>query len=191
MHSDPQFIVFTGPMFGSKTTKMLSVIERYRYQRKKVAVFKPIIDERYAKSFISTHSGAKISATRIKEGEQILEYLSACEEKYDVIAVDEAFMIKGVASSLVSLFRKGYTVIVSSIQLSSSGQVFEEIRDILPWATKIQVCPAVCPVTGRDAFYTHRKVDLDKEIVVGGAETYEPRCWEHHPIMNDSSNFGD
>jgi thymidine kinase len=100
-------------------------------------------------------------------------------------------MIKGVSSVLLSLFRQGYNIVVSSLQLSSSGKVFEEMKEMMPWATNIQVCPAVCPVTGRDAYYTFRKVDDDSEIVIGGSETYEPRCWQHHPLMNDSSGFGD
>ena len=184
MNNDPRFIIFTGPMFGSKTTKMMSVIERYQYQGKKVASFKPLMDDRYGESFISTHSGARIDATRISTGSQLLEYLDGCDNIYDVVAVDEAFMIDGIASALLAVFREGYTVVVSSLQLSSSGNVFEEMKEMMPWATKIEICPAVCPLTGRDAFYTFRKLETDKEIVVGGAETYEPRCWEHHPFMN-------
>ena len=93
-------------------------------------------------------------------------------------------MIEGVASALLEVFRSGVTVVVASIQLSASGNVFEEIRDMMPWATKIEVCPAVCPVTGRDAYYTHRKLEGLDEIAVGGSDLYEPRCWEHHSFMN-------
>ena len=78
----------------------------------------------------------------------------------------------------------GKTIIISSLQLSASGNVFSEVQDMMPWATKIEVCPAVCPVTGRDAFYTHHKIEGLEEIAVGGAEYYEPRCWEHYPLLN-------
>ncbi len=97
----------------------------------------------------------------------------------DIIAVDEAFMIPNIAKALIKLFQDGYTIITSSIQLSASSKVFEEIRDMMPWATKIEVCPAVCPVCGADAYYTHRKVKDIEEIAVGGSELYEPRCWKH------------
>ena len=194
MNNDPKFIIFTGPMFGSKTTKMLSVIERYSYQGKKVAVFKPLMDDRYGKSFISTHSGARVPAKCISNGTQLTQYLDGCQKSYSIIAVDEAFMIDGIAEALLYMFRRGYTVIVSSLQLSASGNVFEEMKEMMPWATTIQICPAVCPITGRDAFYTHRKIQVEEEIVIGGAETYEPRCWEHHSFMNQlgehNDNFG-
>ena len=79
LSTDPKFVIFTGPMFGSKTTKMLSVIERYQYQGKKVIAFKPSMDDRYGESFISTHSGAKISAVRVSDGTDILKYLSTVQ----------------------------------------------------------------------------------------------------------------
>jgi thymidine kinase len=105
-------------------------------------------------------------------------------EQCDVVAVDEAFMVDGSASALVALFRQGKTIIVSSIQLSASGLPFEEVRDIMPYATKIEVCPAVCPITGRDAYYTERKMKDLSEIAVGGSDMYYPVCWEHHHYIN-------
>ena len=103
---------------------------------------------------------------------------------YDVVAVDEAFMIDGCADALLYLFRTGISIVVSSLQLSASGNAFFEVKEMMPWATKIEVCPAVCPKTGRDAFYTHRKMEGLDEITVGGSDLYEPRSWEHHNFMN-------
>ena len=177
----PYFIVYTGPMFGSKTTRMLSSIERASYQNKRVIAFKPRMDNRYSQGEIVTHTGMSFVAQNVNSGTEIEEAAS----DYDVIAVDEAFMIDGVAESLIRLFKKGKSVIVSSIQLSASGQVFEEIRDILPWATKIEICPAVCPMTGNDAYYTVRKVGSGSEIEVGGSDLYEPRAWSHTDFMNN------
>ena len=93
-------------------------------------------------------------------------------------------MIEGAATALIDLYKMGKTVVVSSIQLSASGQVFEEIRDLLPWATKIEVCPAVCVKSGLDAYFTVRKSDGSQEIEVGGSELYEPRAWMHTPFVN-------
>lgn len=182
MKTDPEFIIFTGPMFGSKSTRLLAAVDRYLYQNKKVAAFKPIMDERYSSLEIQTHSGGKLSAIGVKTGSDILKWLDSTS--IDVIAVDEAFMIEGIADALIEIFRTGITIVVSSIQLSASGKSFEEIRDMMPWATKIEVCPAVCPITGRDAYYTHRKLNGLEEIAVGGSDMYEPRCWSHHSFMN-------
>jgi thymidine kinase len=53
----------------------------------------------------------------------------------------------------------------------------------MPYATKIEKCSAVCPVCGKDAYYTAKLSNNDLEIEVGGKSLYEPRCFRHHPIM--------
>ena len=88
---DPEFIIFTGPMFGSKTTRMLAALERYSYQNKSVIAFKPRMDDRYSESEICTHSGLKFPAFIVASGSEILEYVLKTDS--DVVAVDEAFMI--------------------------------------------------------------------------------------------------
>jgi thymidine kinase len=184
MKTDPEFIIFTGPMFGSKTTRLLAQLDRFAYQNKQVVAFKPMMDNRYSTVEICTHSGGTFPAQGVSRGEDITSYLSALGCDVDVIAVDEAFMIDDVAAVLLKLFRQGKTIIVSSLQLSASGMPFEEVVAMMPWATKIEICPAVCPITGRDAYYTHRKISGLNEIEVGGADMYEPRCWEYHTYMN-------
>lgn len=181
----PEFIIFTGPMFGSKTTRLLGAVDRFRYQNKTVLSFKPKLDDRYASGDITTHNGGMLKAIIVESGDDIVNHVKSSDGSANVIAVDEAFMIDDVARALIYLFRKGKTIVVSSLQLSATGKVFEEVRDMMPWATKIEICPAVCPVTGRDAYYTHRKSDCIDEITIGGSDLYEPRCWEYHSFVNN------
>ena len=166
-------------MFGSKTTRLFAALDRYKYQKRKIIAFKPGIDDRYCAAKITTHSGASMPARVVNAGMEIHQFISHHNE-YDVIAVDEAFMIPGVSWALVDLFKKGKTIVVSSLDLSATGKAFEEMEALFPWATCIEKCPAVCTECGADAFYTHKKVEDIAEITVGGAELYEPRCWAHH-----------
>ena len=181
---NPKFIIFTGPMFGSKTTRLFAALDRYKYQKRNIIAFKPGIDDRYCAAKITTHSGASMPARVVNGGMEIHQFISHHNE-YDVIAVDEAFMIPGVSWALVDLFKKGKTIVVSSLDLSATGKAFEEMEALFPWATCIEKCPAVCTVCGADAYYTHKKVEDIAEITVGGAELYEPRCWKHHSYFND------
>lgn len=180
-----QFIVYTGPMFSSKTTGLLSSVDRFKYQNKKVAAFKPRLDDRYSEDFICTHSGWKIPATCIREGTDILENLSEMEDNPHVVAVDEAFMIPGVAKVLIWLYRSGYSVVVSTLDLSAMGKPFDEVEKLLPWATVVEKRSAVCVVCNKDAFYTYKKQLGGDEIEVGGSELYEPRCLRCHPHIFD------
>jgi thymidine kinase len=173
--TSPEFVLFTGPMFGGKTSRMLAALDRAKYQSKKIAAYKPKMDHRYLVDSIVTHAGYKWEARCVSSGDDILESSRGC----DIIAVDEAFMIDGVSDVLIDLFMKGKTIFASTIQLSARGETFSEVQKMFPWATRIEVCPAVCPECGTDAFYTVPKVEGLSQIDVGGSEKYEPRCHDH------------
>jgi thymidine kinase len=153
----PELVIFTGPMFGSKTTNLLGAIDRYRYQNKVVTAFKPKLDDRYSISKIVTHNGGSIDAHVIRDGKDIMNFIQNHPEYIDVVAIDEAFMIEGVSAVLIDLFKSGKTIIISSLDLSATLKPFEEIEKLMPWATKIKKCPAVCVVCGNDAYYTYKK----------------------------------
>jgi thymidine kinase len=179
----PEFIIFTGPMFGGKTTKMLAMLERAKYQNKNIILFKPIKDDRYSTNKVVTHSGISWDSQDVVDGYDIIKN----SDGYDIISVDEAFMIPGVSDALIKLFKQGKTIYVSSIQLSAKGKPFEEIVNLFPWATKIEVCPAVCPVTGEDAYYTISK-ETTEDIQVGGEKLYEPRSFFVSNIFEKHNN---
>jgi len=185
MASNPEFVIFAGPMFGGKTSRMLAALDRARYQSKNIRAFKPRMDHRYSDEQIVTHAGHSWQATCISAGREILEHTG----DLDIIAVDEAFMIDGIAEVLVDLFRQGKTVYVSTIQLSALGVKFLEVQAMFPWATRIEVCPAVCSLCESDAHYTVAKVEGLSHIEVGGSETYEPRCHRHTPFLEEVSRY--
>lgn len=171
---NPEFVLFTGPMFGGKTTKMLASLERAKHQKKTIVLFKPKRDNRYFFEKVSSHNGISWDAQNIVEGENIFAFA----KNADIVAVDEAFMIPNCAEALINLFKAGKSIYVSSLQLSSKNKPFDEIVKLFPYTTRVEVCPAVCPICGQDAFYTISK-NKTSNIKVGGAEIYEPRCFTH------------
>lgn len=190
--TNPQFIIYIGPMYGSKTTRLLADIDRFSYKSKKIFAFKPKKDNRYSEGEIVSHTGAKFSAYQIDDANEIYNFISNQNNKIDIIAVDEAFMIKNIDNVLISLFNKGYTIIVSSIQLSGENKPFENIKNILPWATKIEICTAVCTKCDEDAFYTKALFDMntaDDSIKIGAKESYNPMCHKHCIIQQNSDDI--
>tara|TARA_B100001094_G_C18174554_1_gene797124 strand:+ start:713 stop:1282 length:570 start_codon:yes stop_codon:yes gene_type:complete len=178
-----EFVVFVGPMFGGKTTKLLSAVDRYKYQKRDIFAFKPRVDQRYAKEKIVTHWGGKLKADLVSDAEEILLLMAERGIRLidqPVIAVDEAFMLNGAGTVLPELFKKGATVIASTLQISSDGNAYPEVTGFMPYATKVEVCPAVCTICGGDAHYTEKIGGRsDHGIEVGGAEMYQPRCFKH------------
>lgn len=185
MNANPSFHIYCGPMFSSKTSRLLMELERYKYQHVNAVVFKPQIDTRYSVSEILTHGGWSHPAVCVKEGADILQHLANIDDDPDVIAVDEAFMIPGIAEVLTFLYQSGFNIVVSTLDMASNGRPFPEVTQMLPWATKIEKCTAICTACGDDAYFTYKKTVGGDEFVVevGGDELYEPRCATHFPII--------
>lgn len=176
-------------MWSGKTSALLSYIDKCKFQNKKVAVFKPKIDNRYSEGEIVSHAGWKVTAHCVEDGDGIVEFLANSDKLYDVIAVDELFMLKGATDILVWAFRSGVTVVVSTLDLSATCSAFPEVKKALAWATKVVKCTAACAVCGADARYTYRLHSFDGtgEISVGGGDQYEPRCFAHHPHVGEKA----
>lgn len=189
MKKSPDYIVYCGPMWSGKTSALLSYIDKCKFQNKRVAVFKPRIDTRYSEGEIVSHAGWKVTAHCVEDGDGIVEFLANSEEVFDVIAVDELFMLKGAADILAWAFRSGVTIVASTLDLSSTCTAFPEVKKALAWATKVVKCTAVCAVCGADARYTYRLRGFDGmgEISVGGDDQYEARCFLHHPHVGEKA----
>lgn len=183
--SNPEFIMFCGPMFSTKTSMLILALEKYKHQKKRCIVFKPTIDDRYSKSEVVSHGGATVDSVVVKDGSDIFGYLADLDEQPHVVAVDEAFMIPGCAEALVYLYKMGISVVVSTLDISAMGKPFEEPQKMMPWATQLHKLSSVCVVCGANAYYTHKKTAGEDEIEVGGGETYEPRCFSHHAVINN------
>ena len=188
------FILYTGPMFSSKTTKLLMEADTRQYRKQKIISFKSRLDDRYTDvGEIVTHNFNKLPAFLINSGEELIKVLAKHQE-VEVVLIDELFMIKEISSVCIELFKKGYTIIASSIDLSFQGEPFKEVEKIMPYCTQIIKCTAVCTICGKDARYTYKKSNVKhvepfesdpsvETIEVGGSELYEPRCQEHYNYM--------
>ncbi len=186
-NNQTNFVLYTGPMFSSKTTKLLERIDRSKYQKKNSVSFKPNLDNRYTiENQIVTHNDIHLGCINVNCGEDILNIVAG-NQPIDIIAIDELFMIPGGAKACIELFKKGYDVYVSSIELDYLGKPFEEVKEIMPYCTQIVKCKAVCTVCQSDARYTAKKenfVTNESSVVqVGGEEIYEARCQLHHNYM--------
>lgn len=183
---NPELTIFCGPMWGSKSTRLIASLERLKLQGRNVIAYKPLMDSRYSESHISTHSGARWPAHCVSSGDGLLAHLESSGDFFDAVAIDEAFMIDGIAPATLEILRRGTSVLVATLDLSAKCKPFSEVIELLPFATRVEKCPAVCPVCGEDAYYTAKLVNDDREIEVGGKNLYEPRCFRHHPIMCNS-----
>ena len=141
-------ILYTGPMFSSKTTKLLMQADKRFYQKQNVIAFKSRMDDRYSQiGEIVTHNFNKIPAHLVNTGDEMLAKIteqSGAGKDVDCVIIDELFLIEGGANACFALYKKGYDVIVASIDLSFTGEPFHEIKEMMPYCTRIIKCKSVC-----------------------------------------------
>jgi len=179
---EPSITVYCGPMMASKTTHLLVDAERAKYRRDNVVIVKPKIDTRYAHNSVITHMGLSVQAIAIESAEEFREITKTAT----FVAVDEAFMIKGIADAIMDNFMRGCSASVSTLDLSASCIPFEESMKLLSIATAVNKLHAVCVVCGANARFTsfkHGSQPTEQDVKIGGPEAYEPVCYKHHPLL--------
>ncbi|ASJ05840.1 thymidine kinase [Thermococcus pacificus] len=183
--------VITGPMFAGKTTELIKRIERQMFAKRKAAFFKPAMDSRYSKDEVVAHNGLRYEAFVIPTDEKGVERIVEITKRdgYEVIGVDEVqFFHISVVEALNRLADEGVYVIASGLNLDFKGDPFPVMRELLVRADNIVYLTAVCTVCGRPATRSQRLIDgkpaprNSPVILVGGRESYEARCREHHLV---------
>ncbi len=179
----------TGCMFSGKTEELLRRVERARIARKEVLLFKPELDTRYAVEEVVTHYGRSLPCRRLptdiswaRFSELVADHASRIT---DVFAFDEAHFFGPEFPSLCErLVGLGKRVIVAGLDLNFRGEPFGPMPQLLALADEVVKLSAVCTVCGEPATRSQRLVDGNPaiggpEVLIGGLESYEPRCREH------------
>jgi thymidine kinase len=165
--------VIVGSMYSGKTEELIRRLRRAQIARQRVEIFKPAIDDRYARDAIVSHSDVRIPSRSVKKPEEVLKYAHEAQ----VIGIDEGqFLGAGLVAVCEKLARMGKRVIVAGLDQDYKAQPFEPMPQLLAIAEYITKTLAICVVCGAPANRTYRKVQRGGRVVVGGAEIYEARC---------------
>lgn len=168
--------VVCGSMFSGKTEELIRRINRAKIAKQKIQIFKPIIDNRYAKDHVVSHSFLRVEAINVNGPEEILAHL---EDNTRIVAIDEAqFFSPSIIDITQRLANRGLRVIIAGLDLDYRGLPFGSMPQLMAIAEFVTKMSAICSVCGNPASRTQkRKVESGSEIVlVGGEETYEARC---------------
>jgi thymidine kinase len=163
-----------GPMFSGKSEELIRRLRRAAIARKRVQVFKPIIDNRYSESEIVSHSDLRMKSEVVDSAAEILVKL---DWRTQVVGVDEAnFFGAGLVDIANQLADSGKRVIIAGLDTDYMGRPFSPMPDLLAMAESITKTLAICMRCGNPAKHTQRLVESDELIVVGAAGLYEARC---------------
>jgi thymidine kinase len=166
--------VVVGPMFSGKSEELIRRLRRAEIGKQRVQIFKPVIDQRYAKNGIVSHSGLEIASELVESGSDVLLKVAP---RTEVVGIDEAqFLGDSVVDACVKLADLGKRVIVAGLDTDFMGRPFEPIPRLLAVAEEITKLLAICVRCGNPAVHTQRTVASEDLIVVGAGGMYEARC---------------
>jgi thymidine kinase len=166
--------VICGPMFSGKSEELMRRLRRAMIARKRVQVFKPVIDDRYSHDEIVSHGDIRMRSEIVNNATEIVKVL---DWRTQVVGIDEAnFMGSELIEIANQLADTGKQVILAGLDTDYMGRPFTPIPELLAHAESITKTLAICMRCGNPAKHTQRLVESDDLIVVGAAGMYEARC---------------
>ena len=165
--------VIAGPMFSGKTEELIRRLKRARLANQKVEIFKPEVDNRYTAGHIVSHDENSITSTPVQNSANILLLVGEAR----VVGIDEAqFFDQALTDVCNMLAEKGIRVIVAGLDMDFRGRPFGPMPELMSTAEYVTKLSAICMRCGNTAYYSHRIVESDLQVLVGEEESYEPLC---------------
>ena len=166
--------VICGPMFSGKSEELIRRLRRAMIARKRVEVFKPVIDDRYSADEIVSHGDSRMTSVVVKDAAEIMDRI---DWRSEVVGIDEGnFMGPTLVDIAGRLADSGKQVIIAGLDTDYMGRPFVPIPELLALAESITKTLAICVRCGNPAKHTQRLVESDDLIVVGAGGMYEARC---------------
>jgi thymidine kinase len=172
--------IIIGPMFSGKSTKIISIVNRYSIINKKILVINHELDkERNPDLSVKTHDNIMIPAIFSNNLYEIKETDSYKES--EVIIIEEAQFFENLYNFVVSEVDNTHKkFILIGLSGGFMRQKLGELLDLIPMADKITKLEAYCTCCNDETpgIFTHRIATGDNFI--GGKGDYITLCRYHY-----------
>src|SRR5438270_6054889 len=122
--------VICGPMFSGKSEELIRRLRRAIIARKRVEVFKPIIDNRYSDDEIVSHGDLRLHSQVVTSAEEIPDRI---DWRSEVVGIDEAnFMGPKLVDVSQRLADSGKQVTIAGPDTEYLGRPVTPIPVLLP-----------------------------------------------------------
>ncbi len=170
--------VICGSMFSGKTEELISRLRREVIARKRVQVFKPRTDDRYAVDAVVSHSDLSMDCVPVERAGEILRHVHPAAT---VVGIDEAqFFGEELLPVVNTLANRGLRVICAGLDQDYLGQPFEPMPQLLAVAEFITKKLAVCMVCGNPANRSQRLSASEQRVAIGAHDSHQARCRRCH-----------
>lgn len=190
----PKIYIYTGPMFAGKTTYL---IKNWNDDKTEIKLaFKYAQDDRYEneqqlgqKREIVSHNNTVLPAFGIARCTDINIYIPEDEPSVSIY-IDEGQFFPDIKHWILDLAPKNVKKIyISGLDFDIFGNHFNtEFADLMKLSEECHTLTSKCYICQQPAFYT-QFIDnnsvgkLSGNILIGGAEQYQPACHTHFKPM--------
>lgn len=135
--------VVCGPMFSGKSEELIRRLRRAMIARKRVQVFKPLIDNRYSHNEIVSHGAQRMDSEVVSLPGEIVAKL---DWRTQVVGIDESnFLGAELVEVGQQLADSGKQVIVAGLDTDYMGRPFTPMPDLLCLPSPSPRCsPCAC-----------------------------------------------
>ena len=162
--------VICGSMFSGKTEELIRRLKRAELAQQKVAVFKPVMDQRYAQNNVVSHDSNELKALAVNNARELLTRAQG----FEVIGLDEAqFFDDEIVPVCNTLANQGVRVIIAGLDMDFKGVPFGPMPALMATAEYVTKVHAICSKTGRLAQYSYRLNPNDDLVMLGETQEYQ------------------
>ena len=191
--------IIVGQMFSGKSEETHKVVRRKRIAKKRVLVFKSIIDCRdnnVGENICVTHAGNIFKdVIAVSSAIGILKHIDLSNPPDDVTIEEGQFLREEFIDVVLYLIDVGINVCVNSLLSDFNANRFGYIHELMRHADEISYLKAVCVVCGKEAIYSQAKkseiIESSSQIHVGSELEFEARCrncFEYPPDYTNRIN---
>ena len=179
-------IMYTGPMFGGKSTRLMAEYDRFSRVNKKCLLIRYSLDDRYENTI--THN----NNYGIKEGKYGKELISGIKynevkckclyeidniiKDYEIIFIDEIQFFEDCDIYCEKWANENKIIRLSGLITTSDRKLFTNIENLIPLIERIEYCSAVCTDNNKENVYFTDRINNENndEIVIGTNDIYKP-----------------
>ena len=162
-----------GPMFSSKTSRLLSIYKKCIFGNISVSIINHIIDKRYHDTMLSSHDNIMAPCIQTDNLKDVSKQLKSV----DVILINEGQFFSDLYEVVLDMLNHNKKVYICGLDGDFEKKKFGQILDLIPHCDEVIKLKAMCSVCKNTTpgIFTMRLTD-EKEQTVVGSNNYIPVC---------------
>lgn len=175
-----------GPMFASKTSRIIDLYKKYKFCNIDVVVINHAIDNRYDDELLSSHDKVMIPCIKSDNLTELWNN-NISVQNADVILINEGQFFGDLYKIVSIMVEQGKKVFIGGLDGDFERNKFGQILDLIPLCDKVTKLSALCNLCkdGTEGIFSLR-LSNEKTQTIVGADNYIPvcrKCYQgHHNI---------